>query len=61
MDENELGWKRLTDEMRKIQMRHLDNHQGDVYHAMQSLCVKFGYKDKGPMIVPLETKDVQVG
>jgi hypothetical protein len=44
-------WKEMTDEARKIQMRHLDNHEGDVYHAMQYLIVKFGAKDTGPMFV----------
>lgn len=44
------GWRRMTEEARRIQMRHLDKHEGDVYHAMQSLCVKFGKRREGQMI-----------
>lgn len=31
------GWLAMTCEARRMQHRHLDNHQGDVYHAMQAL------------------------
>lgn len=44
------GWKRMTEEARRIQMRHFDKHEGDVYHAMQSLCVKFGSRREDTMI-----------
>ena len=50
------GWKRMTAEARAIQMRHLDDHQGDVYHAMQSLVVKHGYRSTEPMMQPIEPK-----
>jgi hypothetical protein len=44
------GWLRMTRAARDIQARHLDNHQGDVYHAMQSLVAKYGAPRTGPMI-----------
>ena len=43
------GWQRMTEAVRDLQRRHIDNHQGDVYHAMQSLAVKFGAPRTGPM------------
>lgn len=49
------GWQRMTAEARSIQMRHLDDHHGDVYHAMQSLVVKHGYRSTGPMTQPIDT------
>lgn len=45
------GWQRMTEEARRIQHRHLDNHGGDVYHAVQSLASKYGCRDRGQLIV----------
>ena len=52
-DVEQKGWETMTDEARKIQMRHLDDHTGDVYHAMQYLSSRFGKKDRRPMTQPI--------
>lgn len=36
------GWEAMTKAAMDLKMRHVDNHQGDIYHALQSLIVKFG-------------------
>lgn len=43
------AWAAMTEEARRIQHRHLDKHDGDVYHAMQSLASKFGFRDNKPV------------
>lgn len=45
----EAKWKEMTDQARQIQHRHLDRHEGDVYHAMQSLASKFGHRWNAPL------------
>lgn len=45
----------MTNEVMRIGLRHLDNHQGDVYHIMQSLKVKFGAKWDGKLTEPART------
>lgn len=47
------GWERMTQVARAIQMQHLDNHTGDVYHAMQSLVVEHGWRGHRPMTQPI--------
>ena len=36
------GWALMTKAAMDLKFRHVDNHQGDIYHALQSLIVKFG-------------------
>lgn len=36
------GWDAMTKAVMDLKMRHVDDHQGDIYHALQSLIVKFG-------------------
>jgi len=50
-------WQKMTEEARRIQARHLDHHDGDLYHAMQSLCVKFGYRDTAPLTAALSGRE----
>lgn len=45
----------MTNEVMRIGLRHLDSHQGDVYHIMQSLKVKFGAKWDGKLTEPADT------
>lgn len=52
-----LGWQKLTQEIKDMQLKHVGNHQGDVYHAMQSLHVQFGYKVTGPLWVSTKLKE----
>jgi hypothetical protein len=51
--EGQLNWQRMTAEARALQARHLDKHEGDVYHAMQYLAVKFGSKEPWSLTQPL--------
>lgn len=45
----EEGWDKMSFAAGKLQMNHLDNKHGDVYHAMHYLQVCYGRKDKGPI------------
>lgn len=36
------GWALLTKALQDLKMRHADNHQGDIYHAMQNVLVRYG-------------------
>lgn len=47
------GWEEMTRTARQMQMSYVDNHQGDVYHAMQALVVKKGLDPSGPMFQPI--------
>lgn len=49
------GWINLTRHLRERQHRHLDQHEGDVYHLCQSLASKYGLEESGPLIEPLDT------
>lgn len=40
----ELKWRNMTAHARTVQLRHLGEHDGDVYHAMQSVAVRNGYR-----------------
>lgn len=53
---SEAGWQAMTQEAIRIQTRHLDNHQGDVYHAMQHLVTRFGKRRYGNLCEPLESE-----
>jgi hypothetical protein len=53
VDEGMAGWLAMSDEASKIQARHLGKHEGDVYHAMQYLRVKFGAPDSRPLTAAL--------
>ncbi len=48
------GWQRMTDRAREMQRQHLDNHNGDVYHAMQSLCAGYGAESDEPLTQPAD-------
>ena len=50
------GWQRMTQEARAIQMRHVNKHDGDVYHAMQSLVIKHGFRSDVPLTQPITTQ-----
>jgi hypothetical protein len=45
-DEALRGWKEMTDQAGRKQREHLQHHEGDVYHAMQALKVRYGCKRK---------------
>ena len=49
-------YRKMTEMARAMQKRHLDNHNGDVYHAMQRLCVETGMRTNEPAlkVIPLK-------
>lgn len=51
------GWQDMTAEAMRIQQRHLDNHDGDVYHAMQALIVRFGKPWDGVLVQSLPPRE----
>lgn len=53
------GWLNLTRHLRDRQRRHLDNHDGDVYHLCQSLASKFGLRESGPLIGPIDAPQTE--
>lgn len=55
------AWQAMTNEARRMQARHLDCHEGDVYHAMQSLCAKFGSRNNSPMLEDIATANSAEG
>lgn len=55
--ESSYGWKAMTKAAMDMKLRHVDNHQGDIYHALQTLIVQFGSPWDGKLTEPTTTTE----